>query len=389
MPEAIAEPPVAPPVQPSPVQEAATGSQSFVDEMVSGIASSPKPAESAPKEPGPTPPTKPAPEPSKSPVPPPAPVKEKDPVSLRKRLAEIEQEYSGYKLNARQEQEKLAKKISEFEKRKYLTPEQEEAYSRAEQRAKQLEAELYARDYRESPEFKDAYEGKWQRAYANAVDETTAIQVTDAEGNVRMATQADFNRVLQAPKGQQWIIAKELFGDAAQAVLAHRTNLKQIESDAGEVLMKQRATFEQQKKESALNSQKMGERFTQAHAGVDSSLEQKYPEYFAQDPTDTEANEAQKLGLSLVDDSLKAAENLSVEDRAARSALIRRWAGSFPRMVHVNRKLKAELESAQKTIAKLKGSDPGEGGETTPSGKSGKSDDGGGVDALIKEFEMP
>lgn len=313
-------------------------------------------------------------------------VKEKDPVSLRKRLAEIETKYSQLEQTHANEKRMAQEKIAEFEKRKHLTPEQEKAYADNERRLKELEAELYARDYKESPEFKEKYEQRWQRAFTSAVEEIAGMQITDAEGNTRTATQADFQRVLSAPKGQQWQVAKQLFGDEAGIVIQHRNLLKQIEGEATDVLTKQRQTYEQQKQERQLAHQNVSQEFERAHTAIQDTLSQKYPAFFGKDETDPAANEAFDKGRSFVDDTLRVANSLPIPERAARTAIIRNWAMAFPRMVHLYNKLTAQVAEKDKLIAQLQGSDPGAGGEA--GGAAAAETNAKGVDDLVKEFDV-
>jgi hypothetical protein len=366
------------------VPESRTGSQSFADEMDSLIA--PRPALSKPAEPKAE--SKPESKPKdEAPAKPESiqPVKEKDPVSLRKRLAEIEAEYKGYKLTAAQEREKLDRKISEFEKRKYLTPEQEQQFSAAERRASELEAELSARDFRESKDFKDNFKSKWDRVYQDAIEEVAGLQVETPDG-MRQATQSDFNTVLTAPKNQYWTLAKQMFGEAAQVVISRRNSIKDIEAQAAEAADRHKQTYEQTKQQKIAQSQREAQEFQTLAHEVDGQLEAKHPDIFGRDAADEEGSQALQKGLEFVDTTLASLDKLTLQERAGRTALIRRMAGALPRVVIVNRRLAGELEEAKKTIAQLQGTDPGAGGESPAAAEPKKSS--GGVDELVKEFDL-
>lgn len=317
------------------------------------------------------------------------PVKEKDPVSLRKRLAEIESEYKGFQLTAKQEREKLAAKIAEYEKRKYLTPEQEQQHAALQKQHDQLQAELYSRDYKESPEFKDKYQKKWNNIYEKAANEVRSIVVETKnpeteEVQRRQATVADFEQVraLGANAVAQQDLAEKLFGKYAGRVLNHINNLSLIEEQASDEIQQHRATYAEKQKQQMEAMQKFGEEFGRTQSTVQSELETKYPEYFGKSE-DEESNAAFEKGADFIKTTLEQADTLTIADRATRAAIINRWAASFPRMVYLANKYKTQLEEAQKQIADLRGTDPGSGGESptpTPTPKEVGTDD------LIAEF---
>lgn len=387
----------APAVQTTPVPENPQGSQSFVDEFTS-MLTPPAPAETPPPEAGkPTeppketgPPAQPAEAPSETrpPEEPPKPAQTKDPVSLRKRLAEIEKEYSGYKLTAKDEQEKLARKIAEFEKRKFLTPEQEEHFSKLEARAKQLEAELESRDYKESRDFQTKHKSRWDRAYALAYEEVQGMQIDGPEG-IRTASKADFDQVMQAGPTVYRQLAKELFGEDSATVIAHRNAIKLIEAEAAHDAKQHRENYEQTLQNRRLEAQRRHEHFRTVVEKYDAQLVEKNKELFSEDPADKEANEIMQKGLKFVDDS--ASQEWTDDERAGRTIMIRRMAGTFPKLVLLNRRASARIAELEKKVASLQGTDPGaagEGGEGAPAGGDAKNNDLGGIDALIKEFDV-
>lgn len=407
MPDAI-ETPVAPspatlPVEPpssaitgTPVPESTTGSASLVDEMEALIASKPpekkepergpdgklKPAEPKPEAAKPTekPPEK---TPEKPKVEPPKePVKEtgKDPVALRKRLAEVEGQLKQTQAEKQAELSKLNDKIAELEKRRYLTPEQEQRQAAMEKRAKELEGELIARDYRKSPEFQREYQEKWQSAYEDAVADVGQLKIVDQEGaEPRMATRADFEKIrLAGGRVQQRTLARAMFPEDNDLVLNHINTLASIEKSAQDAIARKQASFEtEQQQESQAYQSKYQE--------VDANLVAKYPNFFGEDPAMPEATTEMQKGLDYVDKAMEQSVNAPVAERAALAATLRRWAGSFPRMVYVLNKKDAQIAELTERLAKFEATDPGSGGDApspTPESKSL-----GGVDAMAAEFD--
>jgi len=111
-------------------------------------------------------------------------VKEKGSRISRKRLAQSRTS-TRIQLTAQQERDKLAAKIAEFEKRKYLTRNRKR-YGDLEKQAKTLQAELEARDYRTSTEYKESTK-EMAIVYANAVEDIKTLSVSEGEDQSRPA----------------------------------------------------------------------------------------------------------------------------------------------------------------------------------------------------------
>lgn len=314
------------------------------------------------------------------------PIKEKDPVQLRKRLAEIEEKYKGLEQTSTNEKRELAEKISAFEKRKYLTPEQEQQQIALQKKLESTEAELYSRDYKESPEFKEKFEKKWQTAYAAAIEEVGSIAVIDENGNERAATRADFDKVRNAPNGlERRRMAKALFGEDAGVVIDHLNNLNSIQTAANEEISTRRLEFDHKRQEYSERMKQEGGRYQQVMQDTATQLVQKYPEFFGEDKENPEINAQLKSGFEFVDKALSDNGSIPVEDKATRASIIRHWAAAFPRLITTVKSKDAKIAELEKTITDLRGSDPGSGGDggVAPA----KTAEAKGIDALVAEFK--
>lgn len=380
--ETIAAPPptetspaTAPTPSPSPVR---TGTASLMDDMDSMMGkpseSKPedKPVAEKPKEAVKTAPPKDDSGKSVKPAEPPKIelVKEKDPVQLRKRLAEVESDLHKTRTEKETTVGELQRKMAELEKRPYLTEEQQKRYTALEERSKQLEAQLYARSYAESPEYKEKYQKRWQARYETAVRELSGLQVKTkdhetGEETVRPATQADFERVrgLRGSRVAQIHEAKRLFGEDYNIVIDDCRELDAIEQQAAEDVSTRRAKYDEEMAQRGQQSQQFGNTVQQSATATEASLREKYPDWFGKSD-DPEIEAAMQKGLGFVDSTSEQADKLTPEERGQRVATIRILAGAFPRNVIRIQRQEAEISDLKAKLAKLQGTDPGEGGET-------------------------
>jgi hypothetical protein len=276
-----------------------------------------------------------------------------------------------------------------LEKRPYLTKEQQDRYNALEERSKHLEAQLYARSYAESPEYKEKYQKRWQARYESAVREVGRLQVkgTDQNGDAttRPASQADFERVraLRGSEAAQLDEAESIFGNRASLVVKYCNELDAIENQAQEDVATRRAKYDEEVTQRGQQSQKVGEAVMQSASATENNLREKYPDWFGKSE-DPEIEAAMQKGLGFVDSSAAEADKLTPEERGSRLAMIRVWAGAFPRNVLRIQRQDAEISELKSKLAKLQGTDPGEGGEGGAAEK--KSEGPAGTAGLMAEF---
>ena len=308
----------------------------------------------------------------------------KDPVALRKRLTELETETKQLREQRQTEISSLQSKIAEMEKRKYLTSEQEQQQQRREQRLAQLEAETYAQDYSKSPEFETKYKAAWNKRYAEVAEEVKILSAKTEDGETRQATLADWQKVLNAPnRTEARRLARDIFGDDADAIIEHRNALKGIEDQANTEIDTRRKNWNDEKNKWEAQQQGVTQEWQHARSTFDQAIAEKYPEYFGPDPAHPEFAEALNKGLAFVDTSLQQAATLPPQEHAARVSLIRMWAGAFPRLVAQVKDMQTQLTAKDAEIAKYRKSDPGGGGDIGGGSGGAKSK---GTDDLAAEF---
>jgi hypothetical protein len=332
---------------------------------------------------------KPAPSPEKSkpeagkespgkPAPSPAPEKEeKDPVKLRIAHKKLKEEYETFKQSQATERQSLASKLAELEKKPFLTPEQQARYDALEKRQQDLEAELYARDFQESPEFKTKYQEKWNKQWKDAVEDVKGMQVKYSEQiqrdgeliseeKTRAATQRDFERVfaLRNSRAEQRTLAKQLFGEDAAAVLEYTQKLYSIEESGQQEISEKRNTYDQKRRQFQEKEQGFAKTFDATHSEFEQLLVQKYPQNFGDDPENPEAVDAMNKALTMLDGFAQERAKLSPEERgklaAKQAALIRRYAASFPRALVMLKKKDDIIAAKDAELARYRKTDPGE-----------------------------
>lgn len=405
----------------TPAPAPSGGGGDFVDSMVAEMtaastatppAEAPKPADPAPAAPKPAEPAKPAaaapapkpaqpaqPAPAKpadpKPAAPPAKPADEKPLDWKTAPAQFRTAFETLKTQfdakTQEYENRLAQtnqQMQALNARKYLTPEQEANYAALEKQQKALQAELYARDYRESPEFQKKYNDKAKDVLTNIYNELESIQVNVDGGEPRKATPADFAKIraLGHSQVEQRRVARQIFGDDADVVIAAARELKGIEDAANQEIAAKRANFENEQKEARDRAQAEEQTGKKVFTEYDGLLVQKFPQYFGKQENNEEYNKALLEGEKFVDSNSAGFNAKTPEQRAQSAAMMRRFAAAFPAMQVLVKQKDATIAALQAKIEKLQGSDPGAGGEGGGGGGGGP-EDSGGSDALSQEIE--
>jgi hypothetical protein len=301
---------------------------------------------------------------------------------------------TGQTVAQRQKQiDELQNKIKEFEGRKYWTEDDIKASETATQRLAKLEADLYGRDYRQSPEFKEKYQSKFDRLWNKGKETVKGLTVKFMEGEEqkeRAATERDLLDVVDAPPSQRYKLAKQLFGDDHAVVTDYANKLNDIRDEAEEAVQDKQKSYQSETQKQAEELRAVGGQIEAFVKQASDGLVQQFPDIFAAKEDEPEVAAALKKGFDFVNESRMKQATMTVNERAARIATITAWAGAFPRLVHDLSKLRAEIASLREENGKYRKSDPGtmgEGGAEAAGGvKDGGSDDlAAEIDALNKK----
>lgn len=274
-------------------------------------------------------------------------------------------------------------RLQEYASREYLTPEQKQQQQKLQQRLQLLEADLYARDYQQSPEFKAKYEDKAKKVWSAVQAELKGLQVNDKDQQ-RPATVADFQRVQAevSSLAAQRRIAREMFGDDADVVLKYVGELRSIEDSANDEIIAKRQGWSNERDASAAKMREQHQTAQRIYSDFDTQLAQKY---FQPLEGNKDYNEALDKGLSFVDTNSTVFGRKTIQEQAQVTALIRRMAAAWPAQAVLIKQKDARISDLEAQLSKLQGTDPGAGGEA--GGETPAQENGGGTDNMALEIE--
>lgn len=355
------------------------------------------PAEIPPTEPKPTAPkvepAKPAPKaevkPSTPPAKPATPPNFDDPkltaADLRKHLKEMRTNLDRTLAEKETALTQTKSRLADLEKKRFWTDDDQKKFDELTTGKAAIEADLYGRNYAESPEYKQLFVDKMNSQAAEAVEVFSALTAHDAEGNERQGSEQDMMRLYKADNNlDRRRIAKELFGDDFQEALDAVKPMLDTAKAAKDAVKSKRENYQSEITNQSRQIQEQQTQIGQFVQTASEHLRASQPDVFDADENDPQSGELLKKGFSFVDEATSSADKLTVNERAGRIALIRSMAGAFPRLVADKRRLSAENASLMEELKKYRGSDPGAGGS---GGSTAPAATGAGTDDLAAEIE--
>lgn len=334
------KPPTPAPETPTPEAKAAPTPEPDVKPVatpkVEPKAEAPKPSDKPPEKPASAPKAEP----------------KEDAGSLRRRLQEVSTSESTLK----KEIETIRKENQELANRRYITPEVEKEMADNRQYIATMKQQIEEVAYERSDTFKDKFKVPFDNLLQNTVGFVKQLTITNDEGATRAATEQDFWKVAGAPVSERAQIARTLFGDNALVILSRIDKLEDIKVQSDTDLKNHREQWDGKQKQQAEEQQNNHRTFQERASEARKELQEKFPDYFGENPDDPKANEALKAGYEFLE---HANRPMTVIERADFTEVIAARAAWFPRGIHENRSLKAENASLKAELAKLRGSDPG------------------------------
>ena len=346
MPDPIPNQTPAPPPAPSPASASPSPSPSsggdvpFEAEFLAGAKEAvaappstpkaPEPAPAAPKA-GEKPPAKPT-TPSTAAKPP-----EGGPKELRAELDRVRAERDNFKL----QQAFLEKRISEAESKGKDTAALAERAAKLEQTIAEREGELRMLKQEASPEFKDKYDKPFTEAAEYAREVVGQLTVTDDSGTTRIATWDDFAALYTQPYSKAIDQATAMFGNAAQVVINHLTELHRLDSVRHRALKSERENAAVRMKDEEGKRVQSQEATAAALAKLQEELPQKFDAY-RDPPEDKELSESRAKQFAIFD-----AQPKSPQQAMIKFAHIRQMVGAHKPLLIQNSRLKAEVARLQ------------------------------------------
>lgn len=250
-----------------------------------------------------------------------------------------------------------------------------ERAEKAEARARELESHIKFVDYTKSAEFKSKYQEPYEKAWMTAMKELGEIQVIENPdtGEGRPVQPQDLLQLVNLPLGQARAAAREMFGDFADDVMAHRKTIRQLFDSQQTALEEARKSgeehFKQQTEAVRAAQEKLSAQTKVAWAKANEAAinDEKYGKFFKPVEGDEQGNQRLAKGFELADRAFSEnpfQPNLTEEQRMSiikRHAAVRNRCAAFGRLTY-------QLEEARKMVARLekelesyKRSEPGAG----------------------------
>ena len=371
-PPAPAAPPPAP--KPTPMQRAQASLENFIDKTPEPKAPT---KTNEPKQPPPTD-TKAGPEPTE-PSAEPQPkegVQEppKEPGSGKENPWKLVESY-------KKKSAALEKELSDFRGKSNL-PELESKWKSAEERAvaaekraKELADEIRFVNYSKSDEFIGKFQKPYEEACKTAASELAELSIEDSNGQTRQATFNDLLALCNMKLGQARQQAEAWFGSSADDVMAHRREINRLYQDQQKALEDSRANGETRQKEQMQSWDRLRNETTTLWQKFDKEASEKY-EFLKPKEGDEEYNgklekARETVGKAFSGNALDP--RLSPEDRqeiVKAQVAVRNRAIAYSTLRLENTRLKAKLESAEKSLKEFQESEPTAGrGSAAKNGK--------------------
>lgn len=365
MADAVAEAPAPVQTTPAAVPEVPKGIQAAMAGFKEATTPKAAPAKSDPAVAKPDPKVA-TPDPKAAPVK--AAVPAKTPDKWDKAPPELKNEHFKTKREADEKIAGYEKRIREIEAKPRETVADAKAVEQFQKQIKEMNERLAATDFRQSNEFKAQFVERWNSEYSATVNEVKQLMLTfktvDGEEKQRQATEADFQKIMRLPAGEQDKVVAELFGPYANRVFARMFRLQEIEQSAERAVADHTKNAEAKAAEAKSAAEKSEQEYGKFMEQSSEELVKEWPEHFALDDKDPDASTALQKGYDFVDHATKNGASMTPQDRAAHIAVIRARAAAFPRAVLQTNRLKEEVESLKTELAKYRKSDPGSETET-------------------------
>jgi hypothetical protein len=294
---------------------------------------------------------------------------------LRKHLKEVLADKTRTEQEKQTEITKLNGQLKELQGKRFITPDDEKKWSKMEADLKEAQRNLYSRDFRVSPEYKQQYQDKFDSLWGKAVASLKNIPILNGKDEVsgedktRQFNQADLLKVFKADVSDQYLLAKQLFGEHFNLAITYVNQLSAIDEQAQQAISDKAKNWETEYAQQQDNAKKQSETFQSLHQQATELILKNHPEFNDKDD-EPEANAAAQRGVEMVDKFLSSGNALNPTERAVQSATIRMLAANAPRLLVRAQKLSSRVTELETELSKYRGTDPGaaEGG-TTPAAK--------------------
>lgn len=235
-----------------------------------------------------------------------------------------------------------------------------------ESRNKELEDEIRFTKYEKSQDYQDNYHKPYVEAWQKAVSELQEITITDANGQSRYGNSKDLLMLAQLPLGEARKVANQLFGEAADDMMAHRRIVRDLSDKQNKALEDARKNGGEREKQQSVEQQAKdkaaAESVGKAWSTINADAVAKY-EFLRPVEGQTERNERLDKAVKFVDETMELSLNKAKTEQERESILrrhsaLRNRAIGFSVLKHENKSLKAELAELKKSLTEFQKSEP-------------------------------
>jgi 23S rRNA pseudoU1915 N3-methylase RlmH len=285
------------------------------------------------------------------------------PKELREYAKRLEGENQSLKTRITEVEKKIGENQDAGKNTQALT----ERLATLEKELKEREAKLYELDAEQSPEFKKNFVAPFNKAAEFAKQQIESLEVveTGADGetqSTRPATFEDFKALYGMPLNKAVKAANAMFGESAQLVINHITELHRLEYQRVQALQETRETAAQRRKQDEdtriANQSKEREAVNTMWREVNSDIYNRNTE-FHPDPQDAKEKTIVDKATLLVDSSYGERKEQTLQQKVLLDAEIRHRAIREPLLRYRLKKSQAEVSELKAVIEELKGGKPG------------------------------
>lgn len=254
----------------------------------------------------------------------------------------------------------------------------------AERRRDELETRISELDFQSSKAFEDKYRKPYVQAWNDAMADLKELSVELENGTTRAATQEDLLKLANLPLGEARKLAKQLFGDSADDMMAHRRKIIDLSNAQAAALENARTEAVERAKTMESDRRTNGEKMQGLWKEANSQISAKWPKMFAPVEGDQEGNDLLTKGTAMADRLFAPTEETapkSPEEAVRLHALMRNKIANHDRLALWLKKARERIKELETNLAEYEGSNPNGGLD------GGGAPDGGASRGFLEDVE--
>lgn len=234
-----------------------------------------------------------------------------------------------------------------------------------EKRKLELEQQIQFVAYQKSDEFQNKYQKPYEEAWSRAVSELSELVVEAEDGSQRAATAQDLLTLANMPPVDARKLAKTMFGEAADDVLAHRRKIRELADAQTKAIQDAEKNAEAHHKEQQTKSLQQKQQMAKLWEDENKAWRERFPRWFQPEDGDEKGNELLAKGYAMADAAFSSNGNQTPEQRVKLHAELRNKAAAFPKLAYRLKEARSRIKELESSLAEYESSEPkaGEGGK--------------------------